>query len=464
VVVPALALSLALGALSPAGPAAADPDAGSATLPVPSKAAVDAARQRVGRTAQAVGAIQAALASANQRLVDASVVAEQAAEAYNGARWRLHQANLRLADARSADRAARRSVVAQRAGVAGLVVGSYESAGHLDTVEALLADSGPAGVMSRYLTAQGAEEQVDADLQRFTASSAVAEVFADQAEAAQRRQARLADQAREAQEQAAAAAQAAQTAAVQIDAERTRLVAELARAQGVSLRLARQRQAALEQRARRADEARRARELARQQAEAQAEPQAEPQAEAAARDQSPASAEPPTAAPPAQQNEGRTDQSEPQPPPLDPVVAPPPPPAPAPPPAPTPVATPAPVRGGAARAIAFARAQLGEPYVWGGSGPSSWDCSGLTMRAWQSAGVSLPHYSVAQYYATTPISSGSLRPGDLVFWGTSSSPSSIHHVAMYLGDGLIIHAPRTGRPVSIDSMYYWVPPNFFGRV
>jgi cell wall-associated NlpC family hydrolase len=128
------------------------------------------------------------------------------------------------------------------------------------------------------------------------------------------------------------------------------------------------------------------------------------------------------------------------------------------------VATPAPVRGGAAAAIAFAKAQLGEPYVWGGAGPSTWDCSGLTMRAWQSAGVYLPHYSVAQYFATTPISASALRPGDLVFWGSSSSPSSIHHVAMYLGGGLIIHAPRTGRPVSIDSMYYWIPPNFFGRV
>jgi cell wall-associated NlpC family hydrolase len=86
------------------------------------------------------------------------------------------------------------------------------------------------------------------------------------------------------------------------------------------------------------------------------------------------------------------------------------------------------------------------------------------MGAWQAGGVALPHYSVAQYDATTPISASQLRPGDLVFWGTSSSPSSIHHVAMYLGDGMIIHAPRTGRPVSIDSMYYWIPPNFFGRV
>ena len=88
----------------------------------------------------------------------------------------------------------------------------------------------------------------------------------------------------------------------------------------------------------------------------------------------------------------------------------------------------------------------------------------MLLGASGAAGVSLPHYSVAQYEAGTPISASSLRPGDLVFWGSSGSPSSIHHVAMYLGGGQIIHAPRTGRPVSVESMYYWTPPNFFARV
>jgi len=61
------------------------------------------------------------------------------------------------------------------------------------------------------------------------------------------------------------------------------------------------------------------------------------------------------------------------------------------------------------------------------------------------------------------ISASALRPGDLVFWGSSKSPSSIFHVALYIGDGQIIHAPRTGRPVSQESMYYWTPPTFFAR-
>jgi len=76
----------------------------------------------------------------------------------------------------------------------------------------------------------------------------------------------------------------------------------------------------------------------------------------------------------------------------------------------------------------------------------------------------LPHYSVAQYYATTPVSMSSIRAGDLLFWGTTSSPDSIHHVALYIGGGMMIHASRTGQPVQVSSMYYWIPPNFATRV
>ena len=70
---------------------------------------------------------------------------------------------------------------------------------------------------------------------------------------------------------------------------------------------------------------------------------------------------------------------------------------------------------------------------------------------------------MAQYTQSTQISAAQLAPGDLVFWGSSSSPSSIYHVALYIGDGQVIHAPRTGRNVSQESMYAWRAPNFFAR-
>jgi peptidoglycan DL-endopeptidase CwlO len=83
------------------------------------------------------------------------------------------------------------------------------------------------------------------------------------------------------------------------------------------------------------------------------------------------------------------------------------------------------------------------------------------MMAWKQGGKSLPHYSAGQYSTSTPIKIGDLRPGDLLFWG--SRPSSIYHVALYVGDGQMIHAPRTGRNVEQVSMYYWITPNFFAR-
>ncbi len=103
-------------------------------------------------------------------------------------------------------------------------------------------------------------------------------------------------------------------------------------------------------------------------------------------------------------------------------------------------------------------------YLWGGTGPSRWDCSGLMMGAWKRAGVQLPHYSVAQYEQTRHIDADELRPGDLIFWSLDpNDPGTIHHVAMYLGGGRMIHAPRSGKPVQIESVYYWEPPDFFGR-
>ena len=98
-----------------------------------------------------------------------------------------------------------------------------------------------------------------------------------------------------------------------------------------------------------------------------------------------------------------------------------------------------PASGRASAAIAAARAKLGSPYVWAAAGPSTFDCSGLTMYAWAAAGVSLPHSSRMQANAGRSVSVSALQPGDLVFYG-----SPIHHVALYVGGGQVIHAPQSG--------------------
>jgi cell wall-associated NlpC family hydrolase len=128
-----------------------------------------------------------------------------------------------------------------------------------------------------------------------------------------------------------------------------------------------------------------------------------------------------------------------------------------------PPASPPPASGGKVEiAIAFAKAQLGEPYVWGGAGPAKWDCSGLTMRAWQAAGVNLPHYAGSQYAQTTKVPLDKIQRGDLLFW-SHGGPSSIYHVALYLGGGQMIQAPRPGRDVEIVPLSYWIQPDLASR-
>jgi cell wall-associated NlpC family hydrolase len=108
-----------------------------------------------------------------------------------------------------------------------------------------------------------------------------------------------------------------------------------------------------------------------------------------------------------------------------------------------PGALPAPT-GRAARALACARGQLGKPYAWGGTGPSAYDCSGLTQAAWQAAGVSLPRTTYAQIGAGRRIRRDRLAPGDLVFFYPG-----VTHVGLYVGGGRMIHAPHPGAPVRL---------------
>jgi cell wall-associated NlpC family hydrolase len=111
-----------------------------------------------------------------------------------------------------------------------------------------------------------------------------------------------------------------------------------------------------------------------------------------------------------------------------------------------------------AAAILYAVAQLGKPYVWGGTGPVWYDCSGLIMMAYRAAGVSLPRTTFQQVYAGTAVYSFSdLIPGDLLFTpgsdGTAEDPG---HVGMYVGQGLVIQAPQTGEDIEITPFKgYW---------
>jgi cell wall-associated NlpC family hydrolase len=107
--------------------------------------------------------------------------------------------------------------------------------------------------------------------------------------------------------------------------------------------------------------------------------------------------------------------------------------------------------GGAAAAISYARAQIGKPYVYAGTGPGAFDCSGLTMMAWAQGGVGMSHGSQSQWQSFPKVPIPQLQPGDLVFFG-SSGPSN-HHVGIYIGGGTMIEAPHTGAFVRYASIY-----------
>lgn len=124
----------------------------------------------------------------------------------------------------------------------------------------------------------------------------------------------------------------------------------------------------------------------------------------------------------------------------------------------TPVGAP----GSAAQvAIAFARTQIGTPYVWGGDGPAEggFDCSGLTKAAYAAADITIPRVAQDQYAAGPKLPYGApLQPGDLVFYGTARN---IHHVGLYIGDGLMIDAPFTGALVRIER-FRWAGDDYYG--
>jgi cell wall-associated NlpC family hydrolase len=377
---------------------------------VPSKERVRHAQERADSTADRVAAIKAELAAADQRLQSLTIEAGKAAEAYNGARYRLQQARDAVHRAQRAADAATADLHLLRHRVSAAVVANYEAGGTLAGLGVLINDPDPGALLRRLDAFQTVTGAVDSALDDLESATAAADRKRSRAEDALDERQQATEEAQEAKQAAETAVARAQAAVSRTAAEKDALVRRLARVQHVSVALARQRQEA----------------LAEQAAEEAAE-QAQQEAEQAAQDS--------TTNQDSTDNQSSTDTQ-------DSTAS----------------------QDGASAAIAFAKEQLGEPYVWGAAGPDSWDCSGLTMEAWAAGGVSLSHWSVAQYYETTPVAFSDIQPGDLLFWSETDDPDTIYHVAMYLGDGMMIQAPQPGSNVEIVSIYYWILPNLYTRV
>ncbi|MFI7066463.1 C40 family peptidase [Kribbella sp. NPDC050124] len=409
---------------------------------IPSKAAVERAKQAATAKAVQVKAIENQLAAANARLEQLGVASGIADEAYNGAVYRLEQAKTEAAQAAARAAKAQQTLRAQREQIGRFAAASYQGGGDVAKLAPLFTAEGP----QQLLDSAGAARSVSAAMQgsylRFTATQVMANLFKVQADEAVKKVKKATDDAAKAKAAAEAAEQAQASAVTAMGVQRKQAITQLAVLQNTSVQVAAQRQRGLEELARQraaAIAAKKAAELrrriaAREAAERAREAAERAREERARREEQREQRENPTKKPPQKTQPDRPREDD------------------------------RPTRRGASAAIEFALDQIGDMYLWGGTGPSRWDCSGLTQGAWAKAGVYLPHYSVAQYEQVRHIDEDELRPGDLIFWSTDpDDPGTIHHVAMYLGDGRMVHAPRTGTRVRIDSVYYWEPPDFFGR-
>ena len=389
------------GLLTAAGLAGAPPRMDLAGNPVPSAGQVQAAQNKVNQRAAALGRADERLAAANAKLTDLETQAEILTENYDKTIVGEQQAQAayttavkKLASAQSAQRGSRQQV-------ADLAATEFETQGGFDPMAAMLGDAH--GVQA-YLNQIGlgqvfARNRTDI-LARNSADSVVAGVF--------RAEARTALKQKQADVRQAATLKTAIQAAVsrQLAAVTTtksvtsQLSGLLQGAKITEQSLAAKRQAALaaEAAAAAAAAARAARQRAASAASA---------ASAAGAASAPAVSFPNS---PASSQQGNI-------------------------------------------AADWALSQIGRPYQWGGAGPYTYDCSGLTMVAWAQAGVALLHYTGDQWVEGVHVPLDSLQRGDLLFYATDNSdPATIHHVGIYIGGGDMVDAPYTGVDVRIDSI------------
>ena len=406
---------------------------------------VAAASARPASTPVSQAQIAAKAAQAQSVLAQVQAINVQLgrnAEAYDGARFQLQALDTRLAANRRLLAQARRDYLKAERNAQELLVQMY-TADQPQWLDIVVGATSFTDLINRIDTAQTVA----------TNDAAVAEQIARAKATLQRRERTLARQERT--QRRLVARLAAQRAAIQGQlAQRQQLLASI-QSEVEALRVKRhQQELALAAAARRRVAAQLAaeRQAARQRAAAAA---AAARRRAAAPKTVPA---PATAAPTTTSAAPTPPAPTPQPAPpattaAAPPQAPPPPPPPRHTPPPPPPASPG---GGHPAAASIALRYLGVPYRWGGSSPSGFDCSGLVMYVYAQLGISLPHFAAAQYGMGSPVSRGSLQPGDLVFF------DGLNHVGIYIGGNQFVHAPHTGDVVRVSTLTGWFASTYVG--
>lgn len=367
-----------------------------------------------------VAQLQVRLVESRQQLNTLYAQSAMASERLNGATYELTQAKAALSEQRGQVAGARKKLAVQKEVVAELTVEQLMAGTTTARVTTMLGGGGTEDLLDRASAYASTDEAMNARIDELDARQVVYRSAARRSEAAVDALDKAAAKQRSARAAIDDAISRAESAAVSMRKERQTLLRQLADASGASVVEVTREQNRIDERL----------------------DQAGPDLPATAAPDEPASN--PTSPRPTTPK-----PTTPKPTPPKPTTPPP--------------ADPPPASGSKVEtAISFAKAQLGEPYAWGGAGPSKWDCSGLTMRAYQAAGVNLPHYAGSQYSLTKKVPVSSIKRGDLLFWSKGGA-GSIYHVAIYLGGGQMIQAPRPGRNVEIVSLSYWIKPDLASR-
>jgi cell wall-associated NlpC family hydrolase len=427
---------------------------------VPSQSQVDKANAAAQTKAQQIGQTEAQLAAANASLDKLNNQVEAVVEAYDGAMAKVDAAQQQLAKAQSALAAANQARTSAQIQMNQFAAASYRGAGGLDRLSALMTSDSPGAFLTRASTLSALarhEQSVISTMTSTQDAQAAAQAAANAALSDQQVQLQAAAKAKDAAI-SAVNAQAGQIAA--INANQLDLQAQLAVLRGTAKDLATARAAGLKLQAEEAAaaaaaaKAAAARAAAARAAAAAAALAAQKRAAALALQQAAASHQGNGAngSGDGGSNSGGSGGG---------IV----------PPGGQSISTPAQRQA----AIAFAESQIGVWYRWAGAGEvgptvtstgvqnlPGYDCSGLTMRAYQAVGISLAHYTGAQWDDGLHVSQAQLQPGDLVFFATNTNdPSTIHHVGIYIGNGQMVDAPETGEQIGIHNAFR---PDYIGAV
>lgn len=384
-------------------------------------AAVDRARANERAAERAVSDIQTQLAQVSIKADEQIRTAQIASQDYLKAQDALDAATEKANKLKEEADKAKSLVHEARMQMSHITSTVYrQGASPVSSLEPYLSADGLQDLYIRQIAVEIFGAKAEAKLQTVSALEEVASVIDKRSQKALNEKKKATQTLKDRAAQAKQASDNALAAVKKSEEERDRLLQELAEKRGVTLQAERQRQEKI-------DAERRERENAEQRRRVE-EQLARQQAQQAA-----------------QQQNNTAQPSRPSPQPYQPPV----------------VNPPAVNSSVAETAIAYARSRIGIPYVWGGTSDAGYDCSGLMLRAFQYAGVSLPRVAQAQYYATKRVPLNQIQPGDMLFWGT---PNNIYHVAIYVGNGRMIEAPMPGMNVHETNVYYANIMPYAGRV